>query len=265
MFAHPPTPYFQGPLPPPAQYPAPYDPMAQPPYAPSYYAMPAAPYPPNGVPSPVHTMPPPNGMRSSPQPPPPNQGRPSAEAPSVSPVQTTYSPLVHPMQYAVQMPPGYPQQGQGHLPPIPVGMPSLPPPLPPVLPTPQPNGVSYQPTSPVVQPLRSPVHRRDSSAMHPHANGPSPLTNGDAERATHSQPLPQQGDGYTPVNRQLRRESESMGHARRGSFRRGGMMGGGGGKHSRPPCLFFPSGRCRNGYVFLDATCGLRVSNLRRV
>lgn len=233
MFQHPTGPYFQSSMPPPAQYHAPYDPMAQPPYG-GYYPVPQAHYGPGGVPQ----MP--NAMSPPPAPAPhqspstmPNHVRNASEV--VSHPQVPFSPSAPPppMPFTMPMPATYSQPGQGPHPSVPVGMPPfLPPAQHGAVPPPQPNGSIYSPTSPVVQ-SAGPHRREPSLAGIP--NGNAPHTAG--------------VDGRHDVYMNGRGPRNGTGHARRESMRRGPQTAGGPGLNRRPPCAFFPTGRCRNGYV----------------
>ncbi|KAH8119909.1 hypothetical protein DFH11DRAFT_1721811 [Phellopilus nigrolimitatus] len=230
IFAHPQGPYFQGALPPPAQYPAPYEPIAQLPYG-GYYAMP---YPPNGVPS-GNPMSPPIAHQSPALQ--PNHMRTNSEI--MSPMQTPFSPTggPPPMPFTLPVPVTYPPPGQMTLPQIPVGMPPLPPPQQPAVHTAQPNGVHYPPTSPVVQPAA--MHRRDPSMGISQNVASSQVL--DQSATNHMQSMPPQQDAYANGSRPPPRDG--FNHARRGSVRRLSGMG----PSRKPPCAFFPSGRCRNG------------------
>ncbi|CAL1695190.1 unnamed protein product [Somion occarium] len=224
MFAHPQGPYIQGPLPPPAQYPAPYESMGPAPF-PAYYQMPPPSYPP-------HAGGPPSMNPTSP---PPGQHHPLAHARSgselVSPVQAPFSPSGIPPQgpYGIVSPvsPTF-----GHPGPIPVSIP--PPPVHHSAGPQSPQHIMYQPTSPTGPgSMSAPQYMmpRDSGHQYPPQG---PLPNGHMEgimspKLTSTHPM----DGY---------HRDSMTHHRRGSARRLSMGGRG-----KPPCLFFPSGRCRNG------------------
>ncbi|ESK98092.1 protein with ankyrin repeats [Moniliophthora roreri MCA 2997] len=220
MFAHPQGPYFQGPLPPPAQYPAPYDPMNPQNYSPNYYPMSPPsfqPPPPNGVPM--------NSLPSST--PPMTQGPPSNEmtpppapfSPNGAPVPLPYPtmpPMVAPSPYPPHPVPVYhqglppPPQGQSQSPPAMYN--GAPPPAPFVM----------QPNVPPQYPVPVPV-------AYPDANG----------AAVKSPPLNPQSDYANPVPPPTR---ENATHNRRGSMRRGSF-----GVRPKPPCLFFPAGKCKNG------------------
>lgn len=235
MFAHPQGPYFQGPLPPPAQYPTPYDPMAPSPYSNGYYTVPQPGYSPNGLPpNSLNPLSPPPAVA---QPPTPQQNHVQVGAEVVSPLQAPYAPpnAPQPVPYTLPVPGGYPPSG--HLPPIPVGMPPLPPPQQQMPPLPPANGVIYQPTSPVIQPQS---HRRNSSVIHPQSGIPANIAPSD-NMINQGQHMAPQQDGYMPGAR-IHRDNL---HGRRGSVRRLSTMG----PNRKPPCLFFPSGRCRNGLV----------------
>lgn len=235
IFFHPPGPVFNGPLPPPAQYPPPFDPMSQQPYP--YYPMhqPAAyPGPPNGV---TNQGPTPPASQNSPVPQ-QNGMQPGPEV--LSPMQVPFNPpaLPPPMPFTMPMPAQYPPPGQGHLPPVQVGVAPLPPPQQQMMHAPQPNGY-HQPTSPVIHPLGGNAHRRESSAAYPQAVMSSPVVQPRENGIVHPLPPVPQTDGYAQVNRAPPREG--FGHARRGSMRRNSNA------RAKPPCAFFPQGRCRNG------------------
>ena len=226
MFAHPQGSYMQGSMPPPAQYPAPYDPMTPGPYPPpTYYPVPPSPYSasPNGVPN--HMSPPPIAHTGS-------------GSDVISPVQAPFSPVngQPPVPYGVVSPvsPTY-----GH--PAPVSIPGPVPSLPPLQTSPT---VAQPPPQPGMYPPMSP---NGQVVPPPYAIPPqyvaSSVLNGDAtdiispKSPVHGHPS---AEGYVPgpINRE-------MSHHRRGGPRRPSFGGRGG----KPPCLFFPSGRCRNGYA----------------
>lgn len=227
MFAHPQGPYMQGPLPPPTQYAPPYDPMNPPPYPPTYYPVPPGSY---GSP---------NGAPLMSPPPPMAHARSGSEV--MSPVQGPFSPSAGqpPVPYGMVSPvsPTY-----GH--PAPVPIPVSVTPLPPLQTSPTsaqapPPPAMYTPISPSAQGVAPPY------AMPPHYPPPPMHPNGEVADVV-SPKSPMQGhpqaDGYGPGP-----IPRDMGHHRRGSARRPSFGGRGG----KPPCLFFPSGRCRNGYVLL--------------
>ena len=230
MFAHPQGPYFPGPVPPPAQYPTHYDPMNSHPYPPNFYPMP--PPPPfqqaNAMPPPPLMTPvsPQNGPQSAP---------PMAHARSgsdvLSPLQGPYSasgvPTPGSMPYGAISPvsPSYTHPGPLALPlsanqhtPVNGG------PQSPVYPPPGPSGPNYDP-------------RRDSIGQYPSAQ-PAQRVLSEPNGMQKSPPL------HVPENFGPGGHRDGMGHHRRGSFRRPSFGGG-----RKPPCLFFPSGRCRNGFV----------------
>jgi hypothetical protein len=80
--------------------------------------------------------------------------------------------------------------------------------------------------SPLQPPQSAPAQQQSYPPPHELPKPPAPLANGDA---------PQLNGHHRDV----------ISHTRRGSFRRGPAFGGRG----KPPCAFFPSGRCRNGCV----------------
>ncbi|KAH9937223.1 uncharacterized protein B0H18DRAFT_1081474 [Fomitopsis serialis] len=237
MFAHPQAPYLQGPLPPPAQYPAHYDPMAPPPYPPpTYYAVPPPSFPtsPNGAP--MNVMSPPPG--GHPAPPPMSHSRSASEV--VSPVQAPFSPngVPPPMPYGV--PPMSPTYGHPGQVPIPVSIPPLPP-LNGGPQSPQQQQGMYPPMSPTAQGAMSayPVQRDAPGPYAPQGR----LFNGSVvdRLGSHSSSSAPQADGYGPGPGPMHRDG--MSHYRRGGARRPSF----GGPGRKPPCLFFPVGRCRNG------------------
>ncbi|PCH33896.1 hypothetical protein WOLCODRAFT_160435 [Wolfiporia cocos MD-104 SS10] len=234
IFAHPQAAYMPGPLPPPTQYP-PYDPMAPAPYPPPFYGVPQSAFPtsPNGVP--MNPISPPPGPQPAPPHPPMGHARSSSEV--MSPVQTPFSPSAAPppMPYGVVPPmsPTYAHPGQG---PVPVGIP----PLPPLQQGPQspPQQQMYTPVSPVAAGA-VPAYPMDPVGHYvPHGMVPNGAV-ADGIGSPKS-PTGPQADGYGPVPV----SRDGMTHHRRGSARGRGAFGGPGRK---PPCLFFPLGRCKNG------------------
>ncbi|KAI0756759.1 hypothetical protein C8Q80DRAFT_53991 [Daedaleopsis nitida] len=225
MFAHPQGPYMQGPLPPPAQYPAPYDPMNTAPYPPpTYYPVPPGSY---GAS--------PNGVAENHMSPPPPMAHTRSGSEVMSPVQGPFSPVNGqlPVPYGVVSPvtPTY-----GH--PAPMPIPIAVPPLPPL----QTNSTAAQ--SPPPPSMYPPISPSAPVTAPPYAipaqYAPLP-PNGDVQDIVSPKSPPQghpQADvyGHGPAVREL-------GHHRRGGARRPSFGGRGG----KPPCLFFPSGRCRNG------------------
>jgi hypothetical protein len=218
IFAHPQGPYYPRPMPPPAQFPSPYE---QPPYPPNFYPMPAPPPPPqfqpNGVPHPHHLSPVSPQSATQPVPPPPPQ--------FVS--QRNNSEIVPPLQIPFNSP-GAPVPGPG-----PYG------PMSPVSPSyPHPGQLSVPLSVPPPPQAHAPTGPQPSSAPYPQSAPPSvphqryPAS---SEQNGAQKPLPHEGFGH----RGDRRASGGPGF-RRPSF----------GGNRKPPCLFFPSGRCRNGYVF---------------
>ncbi|KAH7914778.1 hypothetical protein BJ138DRAFT_1123270 [Hygrophoropsis aurantiaca] len=232
MFAHPQAPYYPGP-PPPSQYPAPYDPMTQQSYSPNYYSVPPPSFhPPGPVPPHMNSVSPPSGPIATPPHPPMVHTRTGSEV--LSPVQLPFSPssAPPPVPYG-PMSPVSPYAQQGHAP-LPLSIPALPPPhQPPATAGPQSPPSAY-PNGPVSAPPfagQQNVLPYPRQPLIPHApfaesnNGPKP------------NPGQRQPDGYPtgPVFR------HGMNHNRRGNLRRGSFGG------RKPPCLFYPSGRCRNG------------------
>lgn len=150
---------------------------------------------------------------------------------------TSAPPHHHPMhgrQGSDMMSPGvshFSPQGPG---PIPYGAPMSP--------------SAYPPHSahvPAMSPLPPPQHPMPPQGPHqmypppgpipPYAGAYPPQMPTDSEMTQKSPPLQPQGDGY--MNGQMPREGMS--------FRRGSMRKPSYGR--KPACLFFPSGRCRNG------------------
>ena len=213
IFAHPQSLYYLSHVPPPPQYLSPYD---QPPYPSNFYPMPAPPLqfqPPNGVPPPHHLFPvsPRSATQSVPPPTPQFMN------------QLNASEIVPPLQIPFNSPGApVPAPGLYDMSPVSPSYPhpgrhvplSLPPPPPAHAPTgPQSSSVPYpQSAPPSVPQQRYPVSSEQNGAQ---------------------KSLPQEG-------------FSQCGYHRNGGpgFRRSSFGGG------RRPCLFFPSGRCRNGYVF---------------
>jgi hypothetical protein len=244
MFLHPQGPYYQGSIPSPIQYPSPYDPMAQQGYPPNYYAMPPPSFqPPNGVPQHMNPMSPQVG---------PQHHSPIAHARSgseiVSPVHFSPNAVPPPIPYGAMSPvtPAYPHPGQA---PVPLSIPPLPP-----LQQQAPPQVSQSPPAmyhnsqhgaPV--PVSPFVARQDASGQYPsqgmNGHAAFPEVNGGPK----SPQLQPSTDAYGPGPGYR----ENVGHARRGSVRRGSFAG------RKPPCLFFPSGRCKNGWVTVVFTIAI--------
>ncbi|KAL0951467.1 hypothetical protein HGRIS_008155 [Hohenbuehelia grisea] len=224
MFLHPPqTPFFPGPIPAPAQYAAPYDPMVSPPYPPNYYVPQPGYQPPNGAPAmspmspPSAPIPPMMHARSSSEIVSPSQQGPFS--PQTAPPTLPYGPM-SPISTAYH--PG---------PPIPMSIPPLPPA--------QPQGVPPPPgpqSPPMFNGPPGPVPpygvRPDAHGQYPPPNAvppvQAPLVNGIPKPQ-----MPPAGPDAYPYR--------DAGHPRRGNGRRGSLAG------RKPPCFFFPAGRCKNG------------------
>ncbi|RPD81882.1 hypothetical protein L226DRAFT_541496 [Lentinus tigrinus ALCF2SS1-7] len=227
MFAHPQSPYMQGPLPPPTQYPAPYDPMNPAAYPPAYYPVPPGSYAsPNGAP--VMSPPPPMAHTRS-----------GSEV--MSPVQGPFSPSAGqpPVPYGMVSPVS-PTYGHPAPVPIPVSVPPLPPlQTSPTSAQPPPPSVMYTPISPNAQGIPHPY-------VMPQYAPPPMLPNGELadvispKSPVHGHP---QADGYGPGP--IPRE---MNHHRRGSARRPSFGGRGG----KPPCL--NGDDCRFPHVLPDGS-----------
>lgn len=221
MFAHPQGPYYPpnstaAPPPPPhGQYP-PFDPSMGSPYG--YYPAPPPPQPfqqPNGAP-----------MSPPPHPPHVMHGRSPSEI--VSPSQGHF-PNGAPPPMSPYGPNGYPLPGPV---PVPMSVPQLPPmhhqPPPPSGPIPQSPTAVY--SNGPVAPFPGPDNQYYPPPPPPHltypeVDGKMPGPNG-------------QPDGFGP-HAGLR---DNHGPRRGGVARRGSFL-----KQSKPPCMFFPSGRCKNG------------------
>lgn len=230
LFAHPQPPYFQGPLPPPTSFAPPYDPMASQGYAPNYYPVPPPSFQqPNGV-HPMTPLSPPPG---------PSMGHGRSPSEIVSPSQAHFTATGIPsLPYGSVPPSAYSHPGQ-----VPIPMPISPlPPLHPqsTLPPPGPqspinmynNATSPVPPFPVQQ---------DTAGQYPPPSANPSVNYQDINGVVKSPPLNQQADMYNgPTHR------DGMVHNRRGAGRRGSFGG------RKPPCLFFPAGRCKNGYVLLE-------------
>lgn len=226
MFLHPgQTPYMQAPMPPPAQYPAPYDP-GYPPYYPAPTS--AYPSPPNGPQ--MHPVSPtvPNGVPPVNSPPMMHARTGSDMAP---PIPGPYTPggIPPPVPYGV--PSAY-----GHPGPIPVQIPSHSP----IAGPRSPQQPMYPPTSPGAMlsgPSQYPVQQ--NIVGHPYPP-PHVMTNGTINDPTVSPKSPVQHSNHPDMYGLPHKENYS--HYRRGSARRPSF-----GMGRKPPCLFFPAGRCKNG------------------
>ncbi|KAF8632966.1 hypothetical protein AX15_001563 [Amanita polypyramis BW_CC] len=222
MFAHPQTPYFQGPAPPPGQY-MPYDPSLGPqPYGPNYYSVPPTFQQPNGVPHMAPLSPPPG-------PPPLAHGRSHSEV-----ISNPYSPGgISPLPYGAMLPSVYPPQGQMPIP-IPV------PPLSNVHPHPPlQHPVPQSPTAVYNQlPIPNSVYngQPDGPYALPLSSAPVPYVEAEGDPNLSSVP---QNDGFTHGPQGHR---DGMSHGRRGGGGRRGSF-----SSRKPPCIFYPSGRCKNG------------------
>ncbi|KAF8922139.1 hypothetical protein CPB85DRAFT_1427471 [Mucidula mucida] len=223
MFLHPPQQgaYYQGPMPP-QPYPAPYDPnMVPQSYSPSYYPVPQPSFPqPNGVP--VQTLA---------SPPPMNHGR----SPSMGPVPTQFSPNGHPLPLPygpmspMMSPTAYPHPGQV---PVPMSIPPLPPLQHSAPPQPQSPSANYPALPSAPQLFPAPPNGAYYSTQ-----PPIPVTYSEVNGPTKPPSLNPQSDGFIPNG------FRENGHQRRASARtsRGSFV------NRKPPCLFFPAGRCKNG------------------
>ena len=223
IFAHPQTPYYQGPVPPPAQYAPPYDPMNVQPYRPGYY--PPPPF-----------QPPTNPPHIAPLPPTvaPHSGHTRSPSEAILPVQVPpFSPNgVHPtVPYGSISPSAYPHPGH---PPVPMSispLPSLPPQS--ALPTPSPSNLynTVPPPIPPFVPHDAAVPYPVPQPSHPNIGLQDVIDEAIppviAQPEVPSPNHPPQRDGLT--------------HHRRGGPRRASFGG------RKPPCLFFPAGRCKNG------------------
>ncbi|KAJ7109976.1 hypothetical protein C8R44DRAFT_269005 [Mycena epipterygia] len=234
MFQHPQGPYFQGPLPPPAQYPTSYDQMPPQPYAPTYYPVspPSFPPPMNGQHpmAPLQQGPPMSmhGPSPSEMMPPPPQGHFSPNGGPAIP----YGPI------SPMMSPMYSHPGQA---PLPMSIPPLPPlhhqPQPPPPPAPQSPQAAFNPSSPPSAPHSTFVMQPNPATQYPAVNGNGsigyPETNGAAAKSPQLNPQPDvSGPGR-----------DGAGAGRRGTARRGSFAN----RKQTPACIFFPTGRCKNG------------------
>lgn len=237
IFAHPQGQYYTGP---PAQYPSPYDPMAQQQYPHNYYAPPPppplpTPYPPS-APVPPHMNPvsPPSGPVHTPH---SSVVHARSGSEALSPVQAPFSPNGAPP------PPFGPLSSVSPYPPphpLPLSIPSLPPPHQPATARGPQSPQSMYPNGPISAP---PFPLRQDPASYPsqgsHPNSAYPEMNGGPK----SPSVHPQGDNYGPL-----RTFPHGGHHhhRRGNMRRGSF---GGNRKPIPSCIFYPAGRCRNGQV----------------
>ncbi|KAF8167704.1 hypothetical protein B0H34DRAFT_792399 [Crassisporium funariophilum] len=223
MFAHPQTPYYQGPMPP-VQY-SPYDPMGNP-YVPTYYPSPP-PFPQSNGIHPLTPMSPPPG-------PPHMHARSPSEG--IHPVQGHFSPngVPPPLPYGPMSPPVY--SHPGHVP-VPMPIPPLPPlhhQVPHHHPGPQSPPNLYGSSTSPVPPF--PVHQ-DVPVSYSSTVPPSNVNYPEVASSVKQSPENDQAENYIthPVHR------EAANHHRRGSIRRTSFGA------RKPPCLFFPAGRCKNG------------------
>ncbi|KAI0040803.1 hypothetical protein FA95DRAFT_1611504 [Auriscalpium vulgare] len=230
MFAHPQGPFYPSPMSPPAQYPAQYEHAPPQAYPPNFYAMPPPPsfQTPNGLPPPHLTPVSPQSASQSAPPPPPFAHH-GASAEILSPVQGPFSPNggPGPVPYGPMSPTSPSSYPHANHVPVPLSAPPLPPPQHIAPPGPQ------SPTAPYPAVNGPYEQRHDGAGQYPPpplAQRPPPDTNG-----VHKSP-PQQGpDAFGPNGH---REPTAN---RRGGFRRPSFAS------RKPPCLFFPAGRCRNG------------------
>ncbi|KAI0034140.1 hypothetical protein K488DRAFT_77405 [Vararia minispora EC-137] len=244
MFAHPPGPYMPPPPPPPSgQYPASYENGGSPPYPPNFYPMPPPPpnYPsPNGMP-PQHMPPmsPQSAAQGIPPPPPPQSMMHSRSAsemlspvqgafPAGMPAPMPYGPTspISPAAYPNGVPP--PQPHPIPIPPMALGGPQSPQVYPQTAVSPP--GHVYEPQIDIAQSLPPPHSAPAQQQSYP------PPQQGPLEMQKTSPPL---ANGEMPP---MNGHRDSVSHNRRGSFRRGPAFG-----NRKPPCAFFPTGRCRNG------------------
>ncbi|KAG8712668.1 hypothetical protein FRC09_019590 [Ceratobasidium sp. 395] len=248
MFLHPQTPYFSGPPPPaPAHYPAMYPPHG-------YYMMRPGQYPPpppgappvDQVASPVtgtQPFPPPAPL---PFPPPPNSAPPFSPATNGAPFPP---PPVNGAPFPNGAPYPPPTNGAPYPPtangtpytPISAGTPSPfgPPPFSPGSATPYSAGAPFTP-GPVPAPY---------GFGRPYPDAPpkdAPVVNGTGEDTQQQQVPLTNGVNGINVNGTGNHPNNGGGYGRRAP--RGGRRESfGTGRQPKPACLFFPSGRCRNG------------------
>ncbi|KIL71734.1 hypothetical protein M378DRAFT_183092 [Amanita muscaria Koide BX008] len=224
MFAHPQNPsYFPGPVPPQAHY-MPYDPSLGPqPYVPNYYPVPVPAFQQqNGVP---HMSP----MSPPPGPPPLLHGHSPSEL--VPPASNPYAPNGH-LPYGSMLPPGYPPHGQASVPMSVSPMSSVHPQLPMQPPVPQsPSAMYNQPPHPAH--MYNGQVDVNGSYSQPSTTAPAVYAevNGDSIDPS----LPHQNGGFSQDYR------DGGSHGRRGSGRKGSFSS------RKPPCMFYPMGRCKNG------------------
>ncbi len=159
----------------------------------------------------------------------------------VSPMQTPFNLAAPPPPgpFTMPMPVQYPPPGQGHLQPCPSrhGTSSAPTTTndacAPAKWLPSVNFAGYSSHS---EPTRTAANRpRHTLKQH----CPRRLFNRAENGIAHHLPPAPQPDGFTQANRAPPRDG--FGHARRGSMRRNSTA------RPKPPCAFFPQGRCRNG------------------
>ncbi|KAF5385164.1 hypothetical protein D9615_001348 [Tricholomella constricta] len=217
LFAHPQQ-YYPGSLaPPPAQYVAPYDSMNVQPYPSNYFPPPSF-QPPNGA-HPMTPMSPPSG---------PHPGHGHSPSEVILPLQPPFNPNgIPPVPYGPMSPNAYSHPGQ-------VSVPMIMPPLQhqTALPNQTPSNMYNN------APASAPSYvQHDGTTPYPVSQPGKPSVtpqelNGDVK-------LPHLQD-TSGTNHHHPMPREGAGHHRRGG-RRGSFNG------RKPPCLFFPTGRCKNG------------------
>ncbi|KAJ4485914.1 hypothetical protein J3R30DRAFT_3282740 [Lentinula aciculospora] len=217
LFAHPQGPFISGPLPPPAQYPTPYDPMNTN-YPPNdYYPMSAPSFPQHPLPNGM------NPLMSSPN------GAPAVHPPEMLPPPQAFSPNgAPPAPFTIVSPVGEPA---------------------PYLP--QPYHQPPLPSQPQQQPMPPNMYNNTSApapsfvvsnGIHPYPPIPVSPSVGYPDGVINSPPLNSQSDTFAPVpTGPPVSHREPAGHPRRSSIRRGSFTS------RKPPCLFFPAGKCKNG------------------
>ena len=252
VFAHPQTPYFPGPLPPPAQYGPPPPPGPHP-----------------------HPHPPPHPHSHPHHPPPPPPHHDPAAYPSYYPVPVPIPVPISPPFAPHAGHPHHPTSPPGHMrthseilspPPFspqagPIPVPVLGPGGPGGAPGPLPLPVQYLP--PPMSPEAYHMYAARRASVTSMTSYPSPVTLDPAASILKEGGM---NGGIAGNGNNGGRHGE--GRQRRGSaagFRdpRGPSYAG-----RKPPCLFFPSGRCRNGYVarlFLSSAAVLNFHLQRRL
>ena len=220
IFAHPPQGYYPNGAHPQAQYP-PFDPLNVPPYPSNFYP------PPNFQHNGPHSMAP-----LSPPPGPPHIAHTRSASEVVPPAQGPFRPSGAP-----------PYRTMPHLPSVPVPL-SIPP-LPPVhqLPTPGPQSPNFTPSP--ANPYN--IQQESPGIYPPQPPLQPPLPAGNVSFAPEVDSTPK---APQPGSESFNNSVATSNHGGPVHNRRSGRRSSFG--KPKPACLFFPAGRCKNGYVIIN-------------